>query len=348
MPQSAAGWALSIQAHARAALAWFGVAMSVSETEVSHPAGADVNPGRQALELIMAALAGAALAAGGTAFWRRQSALARACEPDPGQIFSCLGTWPFQLLVGLPVLLGLAALALRVAGLRRALLVVPVGAVLTLLLLQVYEARVAGTPAPPLWLGALLGVAGFALAVPLVGVGSHWAVRVVVALGLIAPLPLLPGWDAAAGREQRRKELARVQVPLWIPEVPGYPLQSAYPVQDSTAFAARLSPHEDPLRDRREIRSVVLPAPPDFAPPDACGPYHWQVTSDLDSGGAPCERLGDNHWRRVDLDNVEHILHRDAVLIVISADARSVPEVDLTNAVAHLRLATADELATAG
>lgn len=272
-----------------------------------------------------------------THLWQAQRRYQAECVPET--IGSCLNLGLFVLPFG-PLAVTVAVwLTLWVSGVRWAGLSALLGAVIAaggVLLEQGMHTR--WTP-PAVWLAMVLGAVGFAAGVLVVTARLSPLVRVGLALVLLAPLAVFPALRKETRRDSDEKAFASLEIPLLVPQVPGYAIgwAAAFPEDDRLRMTL--------VREKHLISVFVIDLPDDFAPPQHCGPLVAELMGrppdpPLETG---CRQLGRDHWARVERDDEVHLVRREGALVLV--DPLDAPAEDVAKAATTLTVLTPQRLA---
>lgn len=269
--------------------------------------------------------------------WEEQRRYQADCVPET--IGSCLNLGFFLLPFG-PLAVTVAVwLTLWVSGVRWAGLSALLGAVIAaggVLLEQGMHTR--WTP-PAVWLAMVLGAVGFAAGVLVVTARLSPLIRVGLALVLLAPLAVFPALRKETRRDSDEKAFASLEIPLLVPQVPGYAIgwAAAFPEDDRLRITL--------VREKHLIYVSVIDLPDDFAPPQHCGPLVAELMGrppdpPLETG---CRQLGPDHWARVERDDEVHLVRREGALVLV--DPSDAPAEDVAKAATTLTVLTPQRLA---
>ncbi len=270
--------------------------------------------------------------------WEEQRRYQADCVPET--IGSCLNLGFFLLPFG-PLAVTVAVwLTLWVSGVRWAALSALLGAVIAaggVLLEQGMHTR--WTP-PAVWLAMVLGAVGFAAGVLVVTARLSPLIRVGLALVLLAPLAVFPALRKETRRDSDEKAFASLEIPLLVPQVPGYAIgwAAAFPEDDRLRITL--------VREKQRIYVSVIDLPDDFAPPQHCGPLVAEIVLErppdppLETG---CRQLGPDHWARVERDDEVHLVRREGALVLV--DPSDAPAEDVAKAATTLTVLTPQRLA---
>jgi len=249
--------------------------------------------------------------------------------------------------LGLPAAAAACWAGLAAAGLGPLAITVPVAVALLILMALLYVGAVPGGQLRPAWLfGLTVGVAFALLAAMITSryrIAGTVGLTVLLAAGLLGRQAL----HSFLSRRGREHSLARLTVPLLVPDLPGYQVQWAYPVGGvlSIGLTAASTPAGLPGGRTPRIQIIIEPVPPGFAPPAVKPDVQPSPAIMAAAGTAPWQPAGPGRWTRRDRNIVQLTERRGNTLIRAFGTSQGGSLAPLINALDSLRPSTPSDLA---
>ncbi|WP_066370917.1 hypothetical protein [Herbidospora mongoliensis] len=252
----------------------------------------------------------------------------------------CIGMGPVVgLVAGVVVVIAGCLAGFAVLRMRPLRVMVPVGTVAMVMTVYVYLAAVPGGRLHPLPVFALVAAIVFAL----LAMTALPPTRVAGSLGLLGVLLasfLFGGFvHQAVQRHRDVAALAGLPVPLLIPDLSRYGLQSAYPGPRSLSLSLIALSGSTP-----RIEVLITPVPQGFDPPERCLDVQPSPTIQGFDGDAACRPAGPGRWQRADPDTVQLVERRNDALVILAGSTPDIDLADLGAAADSLRPTTAEDL----
>ena len=249
--------------------------------------------------------------------------------------------------LGLPAAVAVCWAGLAAAGVGPLVITVPLAVALLVLTALIYVSAVPGGELRPAWLFALTVGVVFALlaavATPRYRIVGAAGLTVLVAAGMLGRRALHGFLD----RRRQVRSLARLTVPLLVPDLPGYRLRWAHASAGRLVIelVAASTPAGIRAGSRPGIQILIGPVPPGFAPP-ATGPdVQPSPAITAGQGQAPWLPAGPGRWARRGGDVVQLAERRGSTLITASGRPEGGSLAPLAEALDSLRPSTPPDLA---